>query len=447
MVTCLNAQARLPILTARPQQVLEALTEAISSLDSIRDFFCTKPGVDFSHRTSLSFDNVIRIILGFSNSNLHGELSKFFGADEDMPTRNAFVMRRQHILPEALFYLFHLFMDKFTGFKTLKGYRILAADASTHCIPDNIHDFNNMVIGKPSTKNTYQVNIEGLLDALNETFEDFIVSDHGDFNEEDAFLRLIYRLHDPASDIIVSDRFYGSLRNISHLKKIGAHFVLRCKDIDSNGFASSYDLPHGEFDTLVHKTLTFRNSKQVRDIPDIQVISRSTFDFIDDDHPFYEMGFRLVRIKTSDDHFQLYVTDLPPETFSAKEIADIYAMRWAIETSFRRLKHILGSLTFHSYKHDSVFQEIYACLIMHNFTAILAAPVTFDACPIKGFERFVNFAVAASCAKDLFRGVISARQFQKRIRRDPNLIRPDRHPPRNKRLDTQPARPFGYRVV
>ena len=43
-------------------------------------------------------------------------------------------------------------------------------------------------------------------------------------------------------------------------------------------------------------------------------------------------------------------------------------MRWGIETSFRDIKYAAGMVFFHSRKKQLILQEIYAKLILYNFS-------------------------------------------------------------------------------
>ena len=49
--------------------------------------------------------------------------------------------------------------------------------------------------------------------------------------------------------------------------------------------------------------------------------------------------------------------------------------RWGIETGFRELKYILGLSAFHSKQENSILQEIYARLVMYNFSMLIAQHV------------------------------------------------------------------------
>ena len=54
--------------------------------------------------------------------------------------------------------------------------------------------------------------------------------------------------------------------------------------------------------------------------------------------------------------------------FDIDEIKHLYHLRWGIETSFRELKYAVNLNAFHSKKHNSIKQEIYARLLFYNFS-------------------------------------------------------------------------------
>ena len=336
----------LSVNTVTPDQVLNALLGSIQVLAQNRAEYCVHPESDFTRPCRLDFSTVVKTILCFGSSTVRGELSETFGTlnpDADLPTKNAFIMRRQLIRPEAFQFLFSTFMSQFTDFKTQYGFRILASDCAIHSIPNNAKDYNTKVQAKPGTKPYNQVGIQALHDALSDVTVNVVVNDFNDHSEEKAFLQLVGNLKNPETCIITADRYYGTLNNIAHLSRIGAHFVLRCKDINSNGFASSYQLPDSEFDLSFHRKLTFHRRKADADIPDLQVIAKSSFDFFDESD-YFDVDFRLVRVDLGDGNFELLVTDLPRDLFPPDVIREIYWKRWKIETSFRRIKHIMASL-------------------------------------------------------------------------------------------------------
>ena len=55
----------------------------------------------------------------------------------------------------------------------------------------------------------------------------------------------------------MADSGYESFNTFAHLIRKGMYFVIRMKDINSNGILSSYDLPDSEFDTHI-RTNTYQ---------------------------------------------------------------------------------------------------------------------------------------------------------------------------------------------
>ena len=55
--------------------------------------------------------------------------------------------------------------------------------------------------------------------------------------------------------------------------------------------------------------------------------------------PYYEFTFRIVRLRISDDFYEVLATNLPADEFSVDDLMDVYHLRWRVETSYRFLKY------------------------------------------------------------------------------------------------------------
>ena len=71
-------------------------------------------------------------------------------------------------------------------------------------------------------------------------------------------------------------------------------------------------------------------------------------------------------------------------------------MRWCIETSFRELKYHIGLISFHSKKKDCVIQEIFASLIMYNFSMLINENIVIDDDKRNKYHSKVNYAVGGN---------------------------------------------------
>lgn len=80
---------------------------------------------------------------------------------------------------------------------------------------------------------------------------------------------------------------------------------------------------------------------------------------------------------------------LPGKEFPIAKIKELYYRRWGIETSFRELKYAIGLASLHGKKKEFMLQEVFARLVLYNYTSLIAHSVELP----KG--KRVNFSVAA----------------------------------------------------
>ena len=91
-------------------------------------------------------------------------------------------------------------------------------------------------------------------------------------------------------------------------------------------------------------------------------------------------------------------------------------MRWGIETSFRQLKYTVGLLHFHAKKAEYIYQEIFARLIMYNFSELITSPVILQNANTKYVYK-ANFTVAVHVCRQFFLGNVSPPDVEALIRR------------------------------
>lgn len=185
---------------------------------------------------------------------------------------------------------------------------------------------------------------------------------------------MIDRCSDPVRTILMADRAYESFNTFAHLIRKGMYFVIRMKDINSNGILSAYDLPDSEFDTHIRTTLTRRHTKETLGNPNTYTILQPStdFDFLDENCMYYDIEFRIVRVRLDNGTYICIATNLSEE-FPLEEINKLYLMRWSEETSFRELKYTIGLINWHSSKYDGILQEINAHMILYNFCELVTS--------------------------------------------------------------------------
>ncbi|MDR5588995.1 IS4 family transposase, partial [Clostridium aquiflavi] len=275
----------------------------------------------------------------------------------------------------ALEYLFKAFTNSFDNYKTFNGYRLLAADGSKLNIAHNPEDTDTYIKCQDNAKGFNVIHLNALFDLCNKVYTDACIQPVRKLNENGALTDMVDKSSLFGDVIVIADRGYESYNTFAHIQEKGWKYVIRVRDRDSKGMASSLKLPSCEvFDKKIDLKLTRRQTKEIKANSEIYKFMPkcSKFDYLELKSPnFYPISFRVVRFKISDNTYETIITNLDSNEFSADKIKELYHMRWGIETSFRELKYALGLINFHSKKVNHIAQEVFAKLTMYNFCEII----------------------------------------------------------------------------
>ena len=112
--------------------------------------------------------------------------------------------------------------------------------------------------------------------------------------------------------------------------------------------------------------------------------------------------------------------------------------------AFRNIKYALSMVRFHSKNREFIKQEIYARMIMYNYTSLLTkwADKKMDRRNTK-WKYAVSFSNAVSVARDTLRSKMSDKEVLAHLSRYKIPIKPGRKAVRNVR--SQSAVPLNYR--
>ena len=373
------------------------------------------------------------------------ELMDFYEFDPKIVSVSAIVQRRSKILSSAFQHLFQEFNNAFTQSDFFHGYRLYAVDGIDVHIPTIPDDKRTYYCADDDSKGYNLIHLNALYDLLNRRYMDAVLQDSRDENENKALINMIKNVKQDS--IIVADRNYDSYNNIVHFENKSLKYVIRIKSI--TGIVKKFNLPPNEkADFEADILLTRRLTKEVKENPDkYRVLAKkSTFDFLpQDSKETYPLKFRIVRIKISDDNYETLVTNLWDEDFSVEDIKKLYKLRWGIETSFRELKYHIGLIAFHSKKKDCMIQEIFASLIMYNFSMLITENILIDDDKHNKYRSRVNYAVAIHICINFFRcNLVSPSHLEKLISRNKCPVRPDRNAARKTHYHS--AIGFNYRL-
>lgn len=435
------------------ETILTYLTESISDIISDSSAYAMNPETDFTRDRKLPLAEMTRIILSMGGQSLPLELLNYFSFSIETASSSAFVQQRNKIKPLLFEDLFRLFTTKLPCTKHYSGYRLLAVDGSDLNVPNNPKDptFLQSDESERNVKNVSLAHLNALYDLLNRSYLDAIVEPKTKVDERRALINMMQRSTINEKVILVADRGYESYNLFAHLEEKNWNFVIRLKDIHSNGISSNLFLPKDESFDIDYSLLIGRSgkgtlgmkkySKIIKRIKDYQV-----FDFLSEDpKDLYPMDFRLVRFPISDDTYEVLITNLNRTDFPPEKLKEIYCIRWGIESSFRELKYPIGLVNFHCKKVENIIQEIYAKLIMYNFCEAIISHVVVKTSSIT-YAYQVNFRLAIAICMRFFKGSnnIPPPDVEALIQKNILPIKPGRMYPRKVSSGTWVS--FNYRV-
>lgn len=432
--------------------VKNKLDSAIDDLCKISWMFSTRPGKDFTRARKLPFRKVVSFMLAMEGGSLTNEMLKHFGCSATIASSSAFIQQRAKIDANALVSLFDLFVSKTDSPKLYKGLRLIAADGSHIQTPTNPNHPDSYFPGSNGQSPYSLFHLDAMYDLLQHTYLDASLCGTRAANECGTLCSMVDRSK-ISNALLIADRGYESFNLMAHIQEKGWCFLIRIRD---TGIFSALDLPETEeFDLFVDLSLTRKQTNEVkllfRDRNHYRFIPASrTFDYLPKKNRkhepavFYKLPFRIVRFRITDNAYETVVTNLNSVEFPPDELKKLYNMRWGIETSFRELKYTVGLLHFHAKKVEHICQEVFARLIMYNFSELITSSVVISKADSK-YAYKTNFSVTVHVCRQFFLGNVSPPNVEALILRHVSPIRPGRSRPRN--MSAKHAVSFIYRIA
>ena len=428
------------------------LSSAIEDVCSDTSGIVLDPERDFTRNRKLPLNEVIRCIVAMGGSSLKHELLDIIGFSPDIATSSAFVQQRAKLKPEAFKKVMERFNARCNKFRKKETLRILAVDGSDVQIPTDPDDPETFFPGSNGQAPYNLLHLNAMFDLNNRIYTDVAFGR----NEHSAFVEMVDDSEIPQA-LVIADRGYESFNDMAHVQEKGWFFLIRIKDSNACSMKSGFELPdEDEFDISVELNLTrkqtnsmkelFRDRNHYRFVP-----HHSRFDYLpaksrkSDPDIFYLLNFRIVRVKINDETFETLLTNLPDDEYTPAELKKLYNMRWGIETSFRSLKYTTGLLHLHSKKVACIRQEIFAKVIMYNFTEMVTSHVIIKNSKRK-YTYKANFTIATHMCRLFFRNKASPPEVEAVIARETVPLRPGRDRPRSMKK-TRTYICFTYKVA
>lgn len=437
----------------KPKYLKKLLLSEIKAVAEKSDDFCIDSSRNFSRKRKLSFETVVKTIIGMESKSLTNELIDAFDSKPDFPSASAFVQQRSKIKAEA----FKAIFDGFTSSISKDNdseMRILAVDGSDVQIATNPYDLSSFHPGANGQKPYNLLHLNALFDLKQKIYTDAVIQGRMDYNEHSSLQEMVDRSNIRKA-LVIADRGYESYNSMAHIQEKGWKFLIRIKD-GRSGIKEGLVLPKlDEFDIKISLKLTRKLTKETKELFKDKnhyryLYRKATFDYLpqkikrSDPAEFYTLDFRIVRFKVTDQLYETVITNLDEDAYPPNKLKELYALRWGIETSFRDIKYTIGMLNFHSKKVMCIHQEIYAHLIMYNFAEMITSHVVIENKQRK-YTYKANFSVAAHMCRLFYQGKTTSPNLETIISRNIIPVRPDRH--RKRKLTVKVFHGFLYRVA
>lgn len=429
-----------------------AVAQTVSNISQ----FTRNPTKDFTRVKKLPPELLISFLVSQGASSTKVELLDFFDLDPSAPSASALNQQRDKLSPDALESVLKNFNTLVAPLSNPTSYCYLAADGSTFTFfskPQFASD-EYFVSEGHSADGFYSMHVNALYDLDSHLYQDALIQPVHDKDEFKAFCHMVDRakIMPGVYNVYIGDRGYCSYNNMAHVINQGQFFLFRTKDIHSKGLVGNFDFPDQEsFDITVSVSLVRSHSRQICTTGQYRrfVDKAASFDFIEygsDD--VYDLSFRVVRFPLSDSTFECIVTNLPEDEFPIEKLKTLYHRRWSIESSFRKLKYTIGLINFHSYKPESIKQEVWAKIIAYNITELLVSHTVIETHDTKHIYK-VNFTAAVFICRIFLRLTTEEMQtdVMELLRRELIPIRDDRQYPRLKTAHFRRPRYMTYRAA
>lgn len=275
-------------------------------------------------------------------------------------SKPGYLKQRMKLNPEALKVLYqshnkNFYQDAEVEPYTYKGYLVLAADGSDINIPttaETVEKYGSASVrgGKPCA----QIGLGCIYDVLNRFILDSSIN-KVKFDEMRVAQEQLSNIKDTIGDrypyMVIMDRGYPSTPAFLKFIDDGIYFVARLKSNDYK--AEQKALKSNDEDVEIALTKA-RRRNYIGKKEEAIMMSRDLF------------SLRMVKVNFDNDTSEILATNLPRETFPEECFAEIYHMRWGIETAYEVLKDRLKIENFTGIKPTLIEQDINSTIYVSN---------------------------------------------------------------------------------
>ena len=275
-------------------------------------------------------------------------------------SKPGYLKQRMKLNPDAFKYLYqshnkNFYQDPEIEPYTYKGYLVLAADGSDINIPttaETVEKYGSASVrgGKPCA----QIGLGCIYDVLNRFVLDSSIN-QVKFDEMRVAQEQLSNIKETIGNrypyMIIMDRGYPSTPAFLKFIDDGIFFVARLKSSDYK--AEQKALKSNDEDVEIELTKA-RRRNYIGKNEEAIMMSRGSF------------SLRMVRVLLNDGRYEVLATNLPREAFPEECFAEVYHMRWGIETAYEVLKDRLKIENFTGIKPLLIEQDINSTIYVSN---------------------------------------------------------------------------------
>ncbi len=437
--------------SGKTQDYRLTLTKNIDhELDNEHFLSRTKNGSDkvFTRNRVLTCRYVILLIMSFQSS-IQRDLDRFYKAISKNDfnirsvTKGALSLARKKLNAWGFSRLNEVAVESFYAeaeYFVWHGMRLLSIDGSTSILPNHPtvqEKFSPCAFGPKNTSLRSLGRISMLYDVLNHLAIDaridpFQVSER---TQLQTHLAKIER-----GDLLLLDRGYPSFKLFFELHARGIEYCMR---LNENWWKLAREFVQGDQrDEVIQFRLPEKHkSKLVLELAEVPA----------------ELSIRLVKVLLPGGGVEVLATSLiDQQKYSQEDISHLYTYRWNEEEAFKLLKSRMDLAAFSGKTLDAVMQDFHAKVFMLTLMAAYAHPIEervrreYKADQSRKHDQKINRTSAIASLRDLLVPLFVRKTFEKSIKAFDDLaystreiIRPNRHNPRNKRTKVPP--PLNYR--
>ena len=192
----------------KPKHLKKLLLSEIKAVSEKSNEYCVSSGKDFTRKRKITFETVIKTLIGIESKSLTNELITAFDMKSEMPSTSAFVQQRYKIKPEAFKAVFDGFSLQLIN-NTKTDFRILAVDGSDVQIATNPDDQTSYHPGTNGQKPYNLLHLNALYDLNNHIYTDAIIQGKLNTNEHSALQEMVDNSKITKA-LVIADRGYES---------------------------------------------------------------------------------------------------------------------------------------------------------------------------------------------------------------------------------------------